>query len=263
MRPFGTLLAGIAFLAAGVLLPGCMNADPLVSVDAALFAPTFGGDIGLSNTTMTDVASVDLDSDLDLGGTDYVPYVRAEFDFGPLNAMVNGFQTTQKGDGTVTADFGGISAGSTVTTDLDLTMAHGRLVFDLLDMDVLTAGVGLAANWVDMELEARETTFGVDESLDLEQIVPLLAAHVATRIDVPMLIPLRFDLNAAGIALDYKDIDGTMLDLEALLHGELGHFGVFAGYRYVMMDVEGVSSGQEYDGDVTLSGWLIGLNVRF
>jgi hypothetical protein len=242
-------------------LAGCAS-DPLVVVDAAVFAPSIDGKLGLSDSVATDADPVDLDSNLGVDDTDYVPYGRAEADFGLLNLAASAFTTSQSGTGTVTADFGDIASGSTVDTDLDLILAHARLVADFLDTDVVKLGLGLGADWIDLDLDAQELSFGITEHVDVKQLVPLLEVHGAVQLPL-QVVDLRLDLNVGGMALDFGDIDGTVLDVEAILRGEFEHFGVFGGYRFVMIDAKGEADDQNFDGDLDLAGWMLGVSVRF
>ena len=251
---------GLLALAA---LGGCASEDPLVLIDAGLFAPTFDGTVALSDTTSTSMGDVDVGSDLDLGGTEHVPMVRAEGDLGPFLLTASWFSTSQDGTGFVNADFGDITAGSTVDTEIDASIASGRAIFDFIDTDLVKTGLGVAVDYVDLELRAEEDTFGISEDIDIQQAVPLLAAHGAVRIPLPIDMALRLDLHAAGIAAEFGDVDGTMLDLEAVLRGEWSWFGLFAGYRYILVDIEGEIDDEFFDGDVNLSGWQVGLTVRF
>jgi hypothetical protein len=255
-------LAATAALIFFAALAGCSASDPLVRADLALFAPSFQGDVGLSNSTVTDVDTIDIESDLDLGDTDYVPYVRLEGDLGPFNLAGSWFETSQSGTGVVTADFGNITAGSTVESDLDLTLVNGRFVWDFINTDLVHLGLGVAAEWVDFDLEAKEQTFGLSESVSVSQVLPLAAAHAAVGIPLPW-IPLRLDVNAAGMSLHIEDVDGTVIDIEGLLRADFNHFGCFAGYRYILVQTDGVIDDQNFDGDIVLAGWLLGASVRF
>jgi hypothetical protein len=249
-------------IAASGAFAGCMSSDPLLRVDAALFAPHISGDVGLANSTVTDISTINLESDLHLGGTDYVPYVGAEVDLASFKFAANYFKTSESGTGTVTADFGAITAGSTVESKLDLALAQGRAVYDLFDNDLFKLGLGVTAEWVNFTLDAREQAFGLTEKIDVNEVVPLLAAHAAVRFDVPFLCPFMLDVNAAGMDAHYQDVGGLVLDVEAMLRAEFKHVDLFTGYRYITVNVDGTTSGQDFKGDVKLAGWMIGLSVR-
>lgn len=245
---------------AASLLAGCDATPTSLALDGGVFAATIDGHVGLTSSTVTDVDTIDLHSSLDLGQTRYVPYVRADLQSGSFDLSANAFKTTQHGEGVVTADFGNITAGSTVKSKLDLTIAQGRLVYDVVESDHVRAGLGLAVDWFDLSLVEREQTFGLTESIDLRDPVPLVAARLAVNLPV---VPLRVDVDAAAMKAHVKDVDGTIVDADALLRYERGHLGLFAGYRYVRLDVDGTSGSQRFAGVTTISGWLAGLSVRF
>ena len=55
------------------------------------------------------------------------------------------------------------------------------------------------------------------------------------------------------------DVDGTYWDVEALLRYQAtGLIEIFAGYRFINIDVEGEADGQRFDSDLILSGWMVG-----
>jgi hypothetical protein len=241
---------------------GCFSL-PTLTLDGGFHAVTMDGSIGLSNTSTTDVDTIDLSSQLDLGDTETTPYVRAGLELGPLDVTAWGFTNEASGRGVATADFGGITAGSVVESDLDLTMAQGRLLFDVVNFDLVEAGVGLAVQWVDLQLEVEEEVFGLREAIDVQQPVPLLAARVGVDLGEVTPLPLSVEVAAAGLRASYADIDGTILDLEALARLQWGLFGVFGGWRYLHIDIEGEADGQAFDGDVELTGAIAGLSLRF
>lgn len=245
-----------------VLLPGCFT-GPTLLLDAGLYLPALEGDVALANTTLAGGDDIDLTSELDLDDTDATILPRAELDFGPLDLTAWGFTTQSSGSGTATADFGGISAGSDVTSDLDLTLAQARVLFDLVDVGGFELGVGAAAQWVDLDLEVEEIVFGLVESVEVQQAVPLLAARAGFDLEPLTTLPLAVELGVSGLALDVGDLRGTYLDLEALVRAHWSFFGLFAGWRRLQVEFEGESSGQEFDGDVVLEGMVIGATLRF
>lgn len=255
-------LAPIALTAVAWALSGCVGSPELV-LDGGLYAPRLDGALALSNTTLTSLDEVDLDTDLDLGDSDAGPFARAEIDLGGIDLTAWGFATSASGDGKVTADFGNISSGSQVTSELDLTLAQGRVLFDVLERGGFELGAGLAAQWIDTSLAVTETTFGLAESVDLAQAVPLLAARAGFDLGKLGLLPLAIELSAAGIQASFADIEGTILDLEALARLDFGTLGLFAGWRYLLIEIDGMSSGQDFAGDVTLEGFVAGLTLRF
>lgn len=255
------LAAGIAAVVFGAVATGCSSSGPVFTVEGGLFAPTLKGDVGLAASQVTDVNTIDLSSQLDLGNREIVPYLRAELNGAGVDVALSGFRTKDSGTGTVSADFGKITAGSTVDSDLDLGLVHGRVAFDVVDTRYLVLGAGLGADYIDLQLKAQERVFNLTEAVDVKQAIPLLVARAVVRVPV---LPVDFELEASGISGHYQDVDGTLLDVEALLHADVaGPLALFGGWRYVRFDIRGTASGQSFDGKVTLSGFLLGASLRF
>jgi len=256
---------GRRFIVAGVALAlptaGCSSSEPLLTVEGAAFAPSLSGKVGLSTTITTDVDTIGLSSDLGLGGTEVVPYLRGEAVAGGFDLAVSGFHTSQSGHGTVTADFGNITAGTNVNTDLDLWLAHGHVAWNFVETQWIDVGAGLGADYVDFKLDAEDPTFALRESVAVRQFVPLVEARTSVRLPV---VPLDLELSLGAITGTVDQIDGTVIDAEALLHARIaGPLALFAGYRYVHFDIKGTSSSQSFDGDVELSGFMVGASLRF
>jgi len=244
-----------------VAATGCSSAGPAITVEAGLYTPQISGRVGLATSVVTDVNTIDLQSSLDLGDRQYVPYLRAELNAGGFDLALSGFKTSQTGTGSVTAGFGSITAGSTVNSKLDMGFVHGRATFDLLDAKWLTLGAGLGADYVDIKLDAKEIVFGLDESIAVKQALPLVVARGVVR---PPMLPIDFALEVSGITGHYQDIDGTLIDVEALLHyNVVGPLSVFGGYRFIHFAIKGSASGRSFDGNVGLSGFLLGASFRF
>ena len=250
-------LAAAAALAAAA----CADASPLVTVEGGLYAPALDGHVGLSSTVTTDVDTIDLDSSLDLGSRQYVPYLRGEVNLAGFDLAVSGFRVSESGTGTVTADFGDITAGSTVNSQVDLGFAHAALCYDFLQTKIVTLGAGVGADYFDLDLDVHETAFALSESVQVRQGLPLLVARGVVSTPV---VPLDLQLEVSGISGHYKDLDGTLFDVEALLHCKVvGPLSVYGGYRYVHFDFSGIADGRDFDGNVALSGFLVGASVRF
>jgi hypothetical protein len=239
----------------------CTSSDPLFTVEGGAFAPSLHGDVGLSTSVTTDVNTINLASELGLGSREVVPYLRGELAVGGIDAALSGFRTKESGHGTVTADFGDITAGSTVDTKLDLGLVHAHVAFDLFETEWLTVGAGLAADYVDLSLDAYDPVFVLNESIDVRQVVPL--AFARTSVHLPA-VPVDLEVSLGAITGSYRQIDGTVVDFEAMLHGRIGGpVSLFGGYRYVHFDIKGTSNSQAYDGNVVLSGFMLGASIRF
>jgi hypothetical protein len=254
----GRAAAAAAF---ALLCGACTSSGPLFTVEGALYAPRLSGNVGLASTQVTDVDTIDLASQFDLGNREYVPYLRADLNGARLDFALSGFRTRQSGRGTVTADFGQITAGSTVNSDLDFGLLHARLVVDAIDLKWLVLGAGLGAEYVDLKLDAREPVFALNESVAVRQALPLVVARGIVR---PPALPFDLQLEVGGLTGHYQDVDGTLLDAEALLHWNVaGPFSLFGGYRYLGFRISGHTSSERFDGEVKLAGLLIGATLHF
>lgn len=248
-------------VASALAAAGCIQASPNVTIEGGVYAPTLAGNIGLSTTVATDVDTIDLDSSLDLGKTEYVPYLRGEVALAGFDLALTGFKTSQTGTGTVTADFGNITAGSTVDSKLDLALAHAALCYDFVETSPVTLGAGIGADYFDLDMNVHNVAFALDESVQIRQAIPLLVARGVVRTPV---VPLDLQLEASGIAGHFEDFDGSLLDVEALLHWKIvGPLAMYGGYRYVHCDFQGTTDGRAFDADVTVSGFLLGATFRF
>lgn len=253
--------ARAACVALALLGAGCSGSEPLLTVEGGAFAPSLGGRVGLASSITTDVNTIDLSSDLGLGGTEVVPYLRGEVVAGGFDFALSGFRTSESGHGTVTADFGQITAGTNVNTDLDLGLAHGHVAWNFLETSWIDVGAGLGADYIDFSLKAQDPTFVLHESVEVRQAVPLVEARAAVRLPV---VPIDLELGVGGITGTYDQVDGTVIDAEALLRGRIvGPLHLFAGYRYVHIDIKGSSNSQSFDGNVNVSGFMVGASLRF
>ena len=248
-------------IGSALALSACIEQSPTVTIESGVYAPTLEGNIGLAATVATDVDTIDLDSSLDLGKTEYVPYLRGEVNLAGFDLALSGFRTSQTGTGTVTADFGNITAGSTVDSKLDLALAHAALCYDFIETSPFTLGAGIGADYFDLDMAVHNVAFGLDESVEIRQAVPLLVARGVVRTPV---IPLDLQLEASGITGHYEDFDGSLIDIEALLHCKIvGPLSLYGGYRYVHCDFKGRTDDRGFDADVSVSGFLLGATFRF
>jgi hypothetical protein len=252
---------GVSLWALPLIAAACSSSDPLFTVEGGAFAPSLSGKVGLATSVNTDVNTINLASELGLGSREVVPYLRAELAVAGVDAGLSGFRTSQSGHGTVTADFGNITAGSSVDTKLDLGLAQAHVAFDFVETKWLTIGAGLAADYVDLSLDAVDPVFVLTESIDVRQVIPLVYARTSVRLPV---VPVDLEVSLGAITGSYQDVDGTVIDFEAMLHGRIGGpVSLFGGYRYVHFDIKGVSNSQSFDGNVVLSGFMLGASIRF
>jgi hypothetical protein len=66
------------------------------------------------------------------------------------------------------------------------------------------------------------------------------------------------------ISIDVDDVDATLLDLEGLIEFRPANWvNLFAGYRMIDLDVQGIDDNERYDVDLQLGGFLVGGGFRF
>lgn len=231
---------------------------------AGAYAPSVRGEAMLSDATVsTPVGDVNLRNDLELDERDVVPYVRAGVGLVGLRLSGSGFRTEQKGTGTLSANFGNINAGTVVDTELDLGVAHGALTLDFFDLEFARLGIGVGADYFDVDLHAESTLLPTLTTADLnvQQAVPLAVAQAEVKIPV---IDLRGAVEVSGIAGRYGEIEGALFDVDAIVSMEPVDFvEIFAGYRWLRFEIDGTMDGQRFDGNIVLSGFFAGLGVRF
>jgi hypothetical protein len=239
----------------------------LASCSAPQFsvAPTYGlfepkGDVsyvtsgGASARNSVETLGLD-DSEGTLGA-------RADFKWGVPHLTVSTQASSWDGDGTLTADFGGISAGVNVESELDLALHRAILTFDVLPTDMFELGLGFGITAADIEAEVTDDLSNTTESADEIAPIPLLALRAGFRI-----WRLDFEALVAGMSIDSGDDKATYL--EADLNARLALFGepggvngsLMLGWRQVDIDVEYTDDGDDVALDLTFSGPYFGLQI--
>jgi hypothetical protein len=194
-----------------------------------------------------------------LGDPQGSPYVRAKVDFGVPVLKASGFLFEEQGQGRLTANFGNITAGTDVRTDLDFTNVKGSLTFEI-PLGPLSLAPGVAVDFIDLDMVVQDTLGIVTEDIEVQAPIPLL------------FLSAELDLGRAGVVGEfgymqvhnYRGVDGAFVDLELLADLRLsGAVHVFGGYRYIDLDADGDIDNQSFVVDLSVSGWIIGGGVRF
>ncbi len=190
---------------------------------------------------------------------------RADFAWGPLDLMANGFATEFEGRGVAEAqlDLGGviINQGETVDTSLDLTLASLIATFELIPTDLIDFGLGFGATYVDFDADVRSVSSGQSVGSAEEFVLPVLAARLGSRLG-----PVRLGLTGSGLSGSYEGMEATVADLDFSAEFSFGdllpfYTSLVGGYRYVLIEVEYEEQGSDIDADVDLSGVYFGLTV--
>lgn len=249
-------IAGLA-----LALPACSTGLG-IHVDAGYTELELTGDIGLSPTVGSTVLPqrIDVQDGFGLSEKMNSPYGRIELQALIARLQVSGFQIDQTGRGTLAVQFGDIPVSTPVETTLDMTNIKAELLFDLIDIGPVRISPGIGVDYFDLQLSTRSLAVTtLRESIDAQAPVPML--FVQAELDLGV-----FDLVAdvGGMKADVDDANGTAIDVEILARiRPLDHVEIFAGYRHIILDVEGKADGQDYLSDLQLSGFMVGGGIYF
>jgi hypothetical protein len=254
MRLHSPVLAGLA-----LALAACGSAG--FKAQAGYTQMSIEGDIALNPTAGGGTGSIqqDIETALGLGEEQGNPWVRAEADLGVVVFAATGFTFEEQGTGTLQANYGNITAGTDVNSDLELANVKASMAFQI-ELGPLSLAPGLAVDWFDLTLDVSDTAGIATESVELSAPVPMV--FLRGQADVGML---SFIAEAGYLKVpEYDDIEATSWDAEALVElRPTPLLNLFAGYRMISMELDGEVDNQDFFADITLSGWIIGGGVRF
>jgi hypothetical protein len=168
-----------------------------------------------------------------------------------------------KGSGTFDAniDIGGvtINQGADVTSELNIGMYQGLLLFEIIPGSTVDLAIGLGVNMLD--LSGSFTEDGTPTKLSLDQAIPIPV--LATRAGVELgPVGLSALVTWMGVSYEGSDLDALDLDLRA----QMDIFGPmigYAGYRNTSLDIFYKDESDFGDFDVSISGFYIGTGVSF
>lgn len=244
-----------------VSLAACSAPQIQGSPSYALLTPK--GDVGLS----TDPFPVTDTSLSKLGIEDSEGTFAPKFDFkwGMPHLMLATQSSSWDGSGTLDVNFGGISAGEAVSSELDLALHRAYLTFDFAPTDYLELGVGVGAMVVDLKAKVTANSgAGAPEEVDELIPLPVLAGRAGGR-----LWKLDLEAVAAGVKVDIDGDEATFLDLDLnakyALFGEHGSFhgALVAGWRTTSIAVSYEDDSDNVDLDTSFSGPYLGLQLGF
>lgn len=232
-----------------------------ITIDAGYTELELEGDIGLSpNIGSVLPRRVDVQDTLGLTESMSSPYGRVQVQALIARLQVSGFQVDQTGQGTLSVAFGDIPVSTPVETTLEMSNLKGELLFDLLEIGPVRISPGVGVNFFDLQLETRSVAVpSLRESIDAQAPVPMVFVQAEVDLGVVNLVA-----DVGGMQADVEDADGTAIDIELLAKFRpLDHVEIFAGYRHIILDVEGRADGQDYLSDMTLSGFMVGGGIYF
>jgi len=250
-----TLLVTAVSMSA-VLMPNTSAAGVLFDLhgSAHLWRPELGGSIGQSINAFdisTEFSDDEGDSTSVLVALEHaVPLVpNVQLRSTPLTWMGSSDSASGTLDGFITIN-------GEVDAELDLNMLDGTLYYEVLD-NWASVDLGLTARQLDGFFSAEETASGITERVDVDQIIPMLYAHV--RFDLPFT-GLALGVRGNGIAFE----DNNLLDAEAYVHLEVDlipfvDVGIQGGLRRLSLDVDEGS----WESEASLEGAYIAVTGKF
>jgi outer membrane protein len=247
---FSNLAAAPLLVAAA--LPLSASADVIGGeVTVSYWGAGYGGDV----TDRASQDTIDLEKDLKLDDGGFVEFTAAIEHPVPIlpNVKIRHIDLDETADGSITADFNGISFNSDVTTNLDLTHSSAVLYYEVLD-NIVSLDLGLEARMFDGQLRIEEKggTNEVSET-KIDETLPL--AYVAASVGLP-LTGLSVGAEVSGISYSGDKI----MDAKAAVRYNIGLFLVEAGYRSMNIKVNDISG---IDVDADLSGAYLTTGIDF
>lgn len=250
-----------ALVFAGVSLVSCSS--PYARAYAGYTNMGLSGDIALAPTVgggSLGALKVDVEEELGLEGGSGSPYGRLDAGVGPLGVTLSAFTYSKTGTGTITRQFGNITAGTDVRSDLDLTDIKAALLWNMIDVGPVRLSPGVGVNYVDMTLDVRTVSgIAASDTVDVRAPIPM----VFLQGDVE-LGHFGITVEGGGMKVNLEDADGTYWDLEGLFRYQpVKHVNLFAGYRWISLDAQGTADDQDFDATLQLRGWFVGGGISF
>ncbi|MBL8755572.1 MAG: hypothetical protein JNK15_19905 [Planctomycetes bacterium] len=240
------------------MIPACRGASYRAEV-----GPYFAqarGDVALQNaggTLQLGQNQQDLERNLGLGDNEVSPYVRLQADKDKHRVRLHGFGVEEDGSGVLTSDYGGIVAGASVQTNMDLYSIAASWSYQVWRGENYRVGLGGQAGFYSLDVAARSAVGREEVTTSVLVPMPFVEAEWMWR-------DFTVGANAALMSADLGDASGRYLDLEGYGRWQIGKdFDVFAGYRYFVLDGYGEASSREFDADVDVHGWFFGAGVKF
>lgn len=230
-------------------------AAPVVSADILGVGATVGyWDADYSGQASKGNDRVDLERDLNLS-SDSNANLTAYFEH-PIPVLPNVrlayTRTKQSGNGQLDANYGGITAGVGVRSELELEQLDVTLYYELLD-NWVNLDLGLTIRDFSGELFLQSTDGSNQTSkTEADAILPLL--YVAARFDLPFTgVSVGGDANAISYDGD------SVYDFNVYGQYDMSLLQLRAGYRQISLDYD--------DGDdnldIELSGPFVSAGLRF
>lgn len=249
-----------------MLLPLLMTAAcevvPHAQARVAYAQLGLAGDIGLGDSSGGAVgdARVDLQDDLGLDHPVGTPYFNGELSTLAGNVSLSAFSFSQNSRGQLSGDFGDLPSGQQVATDFDITSVKAFYSYDVLELGPLRLAPGLGIDL--LETQTTVSTISAPSAFEeIEVLAPIPMLFVEAEVDLKIV---SAEIEVGGSSLSFSDADGTFWDIEAQVVGSIMPLvDLYAGYRFISIDADGTSEGQQFRANLDVQGWFIGGGIRF
>ncbi len=251
LRPLWALWACAAF-------GGCEGLD--VGAGAAFIESRLQGTVALvgSGGGSLDDQQIDLD-EVGVEDPSASLLVFAEAKVDRWRGRFNAFRFADNGTGALSEPFGNLAAGTAVDASFAFENAKVSATYDLLDLDYFRLGAGVAADYIDAQIDIAAQTVASRETVHSTVIVPM--PLLRAELQEGMVIAFA-ELGAMGG--DFGDGQAVWVDLETGLRVRpWPALELFGGYRWIRNDGDGVVGNQAYAADLEVAAWFVGAAVHF
>lgn len=253
-------IAGLAVAALSLAVaPSCTSLGARAYVGYT--QTTLSGDIGLDSSGAGGFQSVDFEDDLGIDDASPSVWIKAEFEPTDLGRVsVSAFRFDENGSGTLTRDFGDISAGSPVSSSMRFDNVKIAWTYDVIDIGVFHLAPGVALDIIDTETSVSSVS-PIVAFEEVQTLAPVPMLYLETGVAAGIA---SFDVEAGWMSIDLTDADGTYWDLEAMLRLSVApKVEIVAGYRLIHVDGDGTADGKRFNADIDIDGWFLGGGFSF
>ena len=261
-RPFSTfarLLAAAGITALAGFASGCESTRS--TLGAAYMQTSFAGDLALSGSAPTPLKQRrnSLRHSMRLDDAEPTPLIKASFERDRASFNLSGFWTHTAGSGALAAPFGDLPAGSQVRNELTYSNVKAVGRYDVLPSESFTLAPGIGVNYFHIDVESRRTAGVGFEQVENDVLVPIADLLIGAKLG-----GVELSAEGAWMDADLGDADGTYWDLDGTLTVRPSEkFSLFAGYRWIKMDANGIADSRAYESNIEISGWYVGGELTF
>ncbi len=214
------------------------------------------GDIALGpsvGNVALDTIKTDIQKGLGLDEEVGTPYARADLELAVARISASGFTHNQEGEGRLTVDFGDITLGTDVNTEITMNAAKASVIFDMINIGVLRIGPGLGASYFDIDMNVRSLVR--NEDVEIQAPVPMIFLQAEVGIGGFSAL-----VEAGGIYYEAPEAEGIFFDIEAMARLNLHeNIHLFGGARWLQIDGKGDVDGHDFEIDLGLRGLMVGI----